>query len=990
MANVLLQDLARQELQTRLRITMEGVGISITTDPNYRGQPIFLQAGLPLMLTEADLAPYFNPDHLIFQGISKRDVVQGGRLPEGLYQMCVEVLDYNLGAEVSNRTCAMAWLVLNDPPIINLPAQEEKLRAQDPQNIVFQWTPRHTGSPNAAFSTEYNFELVELWPENRDPNNAIQSTPPVYQTTTFSTTLIYGPAETPLVPGRKYAFRVRARAMTGIEELDLFKNNGYSEVFTFTYGDACIAPAVISVTAISSSRARVSWETGPVHTEFIVGYRRIGSARWREQRTFLDEIIIDGLEPEMAYEFKVAGICGSINGAETETVMATTSEAPVTNFTCGAGPGAFDLQNQDPLLTLLPGDVFKAGDVEVRAFDIQGSNGTFSGIGHAEIPWLKFAKVRVEFAGIYINSDYQMLRGAVKTIFNPDSKMVVDLDKNDELSGDEDTGEEAPDTTPEVEIAHGGEISEVTVDPETGEIVVVDEDGNETTYEQPVDEETGEKKTTKITDANGDVFTVDSGGNVSQSGSGEGNTDSEDNGNNESDEGDGASDGVSGPVVYIAYENSNYSDQDEINFVFDNENYVYTLELTGHPDEAEIDWEVYDMADQNVTAILTEGSTTTDRIYRVRMSKNYDRLRVVARYDNHNITIFLNRDRPIFELDNLLAVDNENKNRVAKEGETLYLVRKEGKSLRKVNYELKTSAENKDFWIDEPTWTTTAEGDATVNFSLMTDRRLTSHYLSEWPSENNTTVEAFGESKIIKLQLLKENRTRGKTKLPSQIDDAINKVADGFNKITKKLSDISNGTIEEANLKHDIYLEHYNLEDNSSRHYFQNRSLSIGVTGTISTGEIPIPAFSIKVPKIMTIGAYVKPGISLTIKGGGTDRKKSETDEWRYYSFDLGGSVTGSIEGGLIATVLPDVDAVKFDVKGYAASKVYGGISYKRITGVEYPNEVKLVFGTDPLILGVNATVALETVLLDMKLLDYSKEWYILDRMEFRTDPIKF
>src|SRR5690606_32175009 len=136
--------------------------------------------------------------------------------------------------------------------------------------------------------------------DNRDPNNAILSSPPIYETTTFSTSLMYGPAETPLEPGRKYAFRVRARAMTGIEEMNLFKNNGYSEVYAFTYGDACTAPGVVSATTVSSSRVEVRWESAPFHTEFTVRYREKSKrgAKWQEKRTYLSDLVVDGLLPQ--------------------------------------------------------------------------------------------------------------------------------------------------------------------------------------------------------------------------------------------------------------------------------------------------------------------------------------------------------------------------------------------------------------------------------------------------------------------------------------------------------------------------------------------------------------------------------------------------------------------------------------------------------------------------------------------------------------------
>src|SRR5690606_36637989 len=398
------------------------------------------------------------------------------------------------------------------------------LRAQDPQNILFQWTPRHTGSPNSAFNTEYDFQLVELWPDNRDPNHAILSIPPIFETTTFSTSLLYGPAETPLEPGRRYAFRVRARATTGIEGMDLFKNDGYSEVHSFTYGDACTPPMMVAATALSSSRVEVRWDSQPFHTEFIVRYRKKSGkpTGWQEKRTYLNDLVVDGLLPQTEYEFQVVGICGSLNGVPSETVSMATSEAPLVSFTCGAGPGAFDLENQAPLEELNRGDVFRAGDVEVTALEVKGGNGTFSGTGLAEMPWLRNVKLRVEFSGIFLNTDHQLLRGSVKSVFNPDSKMIVNLDGMDDLfngnRGEQERGGEgAIDAETDEEIVLEGVIADVTIDPETGAIVVIDENGKEVSYPLETDKETGGKKSVKIVDSQGDTWVVDEKGNVSGS-----------------------------------------------------------------------------------------------------------------------------------------------------------------------------------------------------------------------------------------------------------------------------------------------------------------------------------------------------------------------------------------------------------------------------------------------------------------------------------------
>ena len=58
--------------------------------------------------------------------------------------------------------------------------------------------------------------------------------------------------------GRQYAFRIRARSIAGVEQLDLFRNEGFTQVQSFTYGDECIEPQGVAVEAISSRKLEVT------------------------------------------------------------------------------------------------------------------------------------------------------------------------------------------------------------------------------------------------------------------------------------------------------------------------------------------------------------------------------------------------------------------------------------------------------------------------------------------------------------------------------------------------------------------------------------------------------------------------------------------------------------------------------------------------------------------------------------------------------------
>jgi len=67
----------------------------------------------------------------------------------------------------------------------------------------------------------------------RNLNDIVLSQPPVFRITTSQSLYVYSVADPPLVQGLEYVWRVQARDRDGRDD---FRNNGYSEVCTFTYG----------------------------------------------------------------------------------------------------------------------------------------------------------------------------------------------------------------------------------------------------------------------------------------------------------------------------------------------------------------------------------------------------------------------------------------------------------------------------------------------------------------------------------------------------------------------------------------------------------------------------------------------------------------------------------------------------------------------------------------------------------------------------------
>ncbi|MEW7279189.1 EndoU domain-containing protein [Aquimarina sp. 2201CG1-2-11] len=412
--NLLLGDVSEFNRQVVLKLYVEGNGISVRSADVVMGvSPISLDGGVPRRLTNIDLRPYFQLENLV--GITP---VQYSRpLSAGLYRFCFEAYDYLTGRLLSPPSCAIAYIVLNDPPILNLPVRNENITIKDPQNIIFNWTPRHINATNI----QYEFTLAEIWDTNIDPQAAFLASRPLYQTTTRSTTLLYGPAETALLPDKTYAWRVRAIAVDGISELSLFKNAGYSEVYHFNYTKQCTAPQFVLAESTSHSAAKVYWQ-GIEHLKYQVQYRKKegNNSGWFEVNAYNEHTRILGLEENTTYEYRVGGQCGYNGGYTFSRIFEFTTgiRGEDQEFTCGVTPKEH-IANQEPLPFIGVNETFTAGEFPVTVKRVDGSDGYFTGWGYITVPYLADTRIKIGFENIKVNTDYELVDGILVTDYDP-------------------------------------------------------------------------------------------------------------------------------------------------------------------------------------------------------------------------------------------------------------------------------------------------------------------------------------------------------------------------------------------------------------------------------------------------------------------------------------------------------------------------------------------------------------------------------------------
>lgn len=417
--NLFTADLNVVNRQARLKLYIEGNGIQAQSMPVVMGAaPIYLNGGETVSLSNLDLAPYFRLENL--QGINQKQY--GEVLPQGSYKYCIEVYDYLTNQRISQKSCTFFYFLYNEPPLLNLPVNHDVLFFQEPQNIIFTWTPRHINATNI----EYEFELVELLDNQAPSNYAFQVGAPVYSTTTNTTVVHYGPAEPQLIAGRKYAWRVKAISQAGFGETAVFNNSGYSEIYDFVYPGNCEAPKFVLASAVNATQAKINWQPDPKHLDYKVEYRKLSTETWFETAHYNNEAKIYDLEPGATYEFRVGGEClgNSITYSAINTFTQPTANTVAIN--CGIQP-EIDLANQQVFTGELPNDqTIMAGDFAIKITEVSGS-GAYSGKGYTTVPYLSKVKIGVAFKDIILNTDFKLIKGEIKAVYDPEWSSILDV-----------------------------------------------------------------------------------------------------------------------------------------------------------------------------------------------------------------------------------------------------------------------------------------------------------------------------------------------------------------------------------------------------------------------------------------------------------------------------------------------------------------------------------------------------------------------------------
>lgn len=421
-------DMQHPSIQVYLRMKITSSIFSIETPPQVFTPPIELQAGVPVRLSLNDLAVYFKRENMRITG-GQNEFFRTQQLPDNFYRFHFEVYETRTNRLLSNPKLgyAQAMIAAGEPPILNLPKMGEVITENNIPNIFFSWTPRHMNSLASAYGTEYEITLVEIPDKNAVPENAFLYSRRLYNETVRSTSFIHTTAQPQLIPGMRYGWRVRAKAKDGIEDVNVFHNEGFSPIFWFDYKADC-KPVQMLGAVYENRRMVVTWVANEA-IDYTVEYRKKGSYQWYTGTIVEGSCPIFNLKNGETYEYRVGSRCVINDDFVYSEIKACTIPAEEARTPqCGIMPNV-NISDKTPLPVLVANLPVFAGDFPVVVTEVQGSNGRFSGKGYVGIPYLGKVRVAVVFNNILVNKSFQLLDGYFETIYDAKNNLVLDIDE---------------------------------------------------------------------------------------------------------------------------------------------------------------------------------------------------------------------------------------------------------------------------------------------------------------------------------------------------------------------------------------------------------------------------------------------------------------------------------------------------------------------------------------------------------------------------------
>lgn len=347
--------------------------------------------------------------------------------------------------------------------------------------------------------------------------------------------------------------------------------------------------------------------------------------------------------------------------------------------------------------------------------------------------------------------------------------------------------------------------------------------------------------------------------------------------------------------------------------------------------------------------------------------------------------------------------------RTAFSGDTLFIVSKENGLTRDVNYNLQWDGQvpvNDAYWVknpttigDEPVWyfaspTGFPSGEAPPLSSYFKKNDFDIQYKSHFfpgvgwinvdVGETNINyfkagVRAFDQNREVTIGFLRENKHSLGITIPV-IEDLIDIVVgalQGLNDATNAVS----GQRADLDISMSVKLETKNAEDNDTRFYRVQKAKKLAGNIKLIGDDIPFaPPFAYTIPYVGTVGGYVSWNLYFEPSYKWTDHRLNYETSFYHKDELFQLRLGGKGEFGAKLELLPALEVIEFEFKGYAAANLFG--AYSLITPTPPSgkrNRVELTFA--PITLNVSGKVKINIGdgLGSITLVNISHAWAMTD-----------
>ncbi|WMJ71958.1 hypothetical protein RCC89_02050 [Cytophagaceae bacterium ABcell3] len=290
------------------------------------GIDLELSGGQTYMLNRRDLRELLDYGNLEYNGGIHTNEDNIRILSEGFWRISFRAYDANTGIPISNDETDFVTVSvnLNDPPFLNTPHNVSML---DPNmagsSIMFTWTPRSIIS-SPSISVKYRMRMVRVEPVDRNPYDAILTGSFELDNRPFSNlttpVFLWDQNMFPLEPGAIYAWQVQAYEEIMVDGQIInssarFRNQGESEVFTFSIKESCnqVSPYRPEVSE-NKDQVVLRWPEDENHTQYEIKYRPMSTEQpWKLDYTEGNELVLTKvqLEPGVTYEYMIRAKCNN-------------------------------------------------------------------------------------------------------------------------------------------------------------------------------------------------------------------------------------------------------------------------------------------------------------------------------------------------------------------------------------------------------------------------------------------------------------------------------------------------------------------------------------------------------------------------------------------------------------------------------------------------------------------------------------------------------